>query len=167
MTSQHGLTRRDFLKRGAVLGGTLAWVTPAVQVVGLRPAFAATVSPVCGDFFAVKIDPDEATEDFCVDIWDQTDPSGEGQCLDVDAQVTPIPGGCGYVTSTTFENDMRWVIGLGSDCEFQIGEAELKTGILGCVASGTFDPVSKTVTFDTGPQGQDISNVQFVFCKVA
>ena len=41
------LTRRQALKRGAVLGGALAWATPVVQVVGMRPAMAQTVSPGC------------------------------------------------------------------------------------------------------------------------
>ena len=45
MTNKDGLSRRDFLKRGAALGGALVWVTPVVQVVGMRPAFAQTVSP--------------------------------------------------------------------------------------------------------------------------
>lgn len=39
------LTRRQALKRGAILGGALAWATPVVQVVGMRPALAQTVSP--------------------------------------------------------------------------------------------------------------------------
>lgn len=42
---QNGLTRRELLKRGAVLGGALAWATPTIQVLGMRPAFAAATSP--------------------------------------------------------------------------------------------------------------------------
>ncbi len=45
MTDKDGLSRRDFLKRSAALGGALVWVTPVVQVVGMRPAFAQAVSP--------------------------------------------------------------------------------------------------------------------------
>ena len=41
------ITRRQALKRGAVLGGALVWATPVVQVVGMRPALAQTVSPGC------------------------------------------------------------------------------------------------------------------------
>ena len=41
------ITRRQALKRGVVLGGALAWATPVVQVVGMRPAMAQTVSPGC------------------------------------------------------------------------------------------------------------------------
>ena len=47
---EEGLTRREALKRGAILGGVaLAWTTPAVQIVGMSPAFATTTSPVPGE----------------------------------------------------------------------------------------------------------------------
>jgi hypothetical protein len=45
-TSQ-GLTRRELLKRGAALGGALAWATPAVQLIGMTPALASHVSGLC------------------------------------------------------------------------------------------------------------------------
>lgn len=35
-----GMTRRDLLRRGAVVGGTLLWATPVVQSIGGR-AFAS------------------------------------------------------------------------------------------------------------------------------
>lgn len=37
--SDLGLTRRDLLRRGAVVGGTLLWAAPAVQSI-TQPAFA-------------------------------------------------------------------------------------------------------------------------------
>lgn len=40
-----GLTRRETLKRGLKIGAVL-WVTPVVQAIGMRPAFAQTTSPV-------------------------------------------------------------------------------------------------------------------------
>jgi hypothetical protein len=44
--NEEGLTRREALKKGAILGGVaLAWTTPAVQIVGMSPALAATTSP--------------------------------------------------------------------------------------------------------------------------
>lgn len=46
-TSQ-GLTRRDLLRRGAVLGGAVVWTTPVVQTLGMGRAFASTASPVGG-----------------------------------------------------------------------------------------------------------------------
>ena len=161
MTNKDGLSRRDLLKRGAALGGALVWVTPIVQVVGMRPAFAQTVSPggVCDVFYAVKIGQGGG----CEDISGQIGPPGGGHCLDVNAMgVSPIFGGCDFVTATDVRNSMEWIITLAPGCDFQIGQAELKTGTAGCVVSG--DPVNNTITFRHDPQ--DISNVQFVFCKV-
>ena len=50
---QVGLTRRQTLKRGALLGGALAWATPVVQVIGMKPAFAVTPSEGTGGFIVV------------------------------------------------------------------------------------------------------------------
>jgi hypothetical protein len=44
-----GITRRQALKRGAIFGGALAWATPVVQIVGMRPASAQAVSPPVAD----------------------------------------------------------------------------------------------------------------------
>lgn len=39
-----GLSRRDMLRRSAVAGGTLLWVTPVVSVLSASPAFASEVA---------------------------------------------------------------------------------------------------------------------------
>lgn len=44
--SNQGITRRDLLRRGAVLGGAVVWTTPVVQTLGMGRAFAQTASPV-------------------------------------------------------------------------------------------------------------------------
>jgi len=44
--SETGLTRREALKRGALIAGA-AWAIPVVQAVGLRPAYAQTTSTEC------------------------------------------------------------------------------------------------------------------------
>jgi hypothetical protein len=46
-TSQ-GISRRDLLRKGAVLGGAVVWVTPVVQTLGMGRAFAQTASPEPG-----------------------------------------------------------------------------------------------------------------------
>jgi hypothetical protein len=43
-----GLTRRDLLRRGVVLGGAVIWTTPVVQTLGMGRAFAQTASPIEG-----------------------------------------------------------------------------------------------------------------------
>lgn len=42
--ADQGLTRRELLRKGAVLGGTLAWSIPTVQTFRMAPAFAAATS---------------------------------------------------------------------------------------------------------------------------
>lgn len=51
---EEGLTRREVLKKGALLGGALAWGTPVVQVIGMRPALAQTTSPDCTNIYCLK-----------------------------------------------------------------------------------------------------------------
>jgi hypothetical protein len=46
-TDQTDLTRRDLLKRGALIGGAVVWATPVVQVVGMSRAHARPPSPSC------------------------------------------------------------------------------------------------------------------------
>jgi len=41
------ISRREILKRGAVVGGAVLWVTPVVQTLGMGQAFAQTPSQVC------------------------------------------------------------------------------------------------------------------------
>lgn len=43
-----GITRRDLLRKGAVLGGAVVWTTPVVQTLGMGRAFAQTASPTGG-----------------------------------------------------------------------------------------------------------------------
>ena len=40
-----GTSRRDFIRKGAIVGGALVWAVPAVQSIGMRAASAQTVSP--------------------------------------------------------------------------------------------------------------------------
>jgi hypothetical protein len=42
--TRQGLTRREVLKKGAMLGGTVLWVVPVVQAVGMSPAMAQVPS---------------------------------------------------------------------------------------------------------------------------
>lgn len=47
--SHESATRREILKRGAVVGGGVLWVTPVVQTLGMGSAYAAPVSgSTCG-----------------------------------------------------------------------------------------------------------------------
>lgn len=61
---QRGLTRREALKRGLAVGATLAWATPVVQAVGIRPAFAAAPSGNCVRY-CLKWEPGGPSGDTC------------------------------------------------------------------------------------------------------
>ncbi len=53
-----GITRRDALKRGAVVGGAVIWASPVVQTIGMRDAWAqSTPSPLCGRMTGGGNDP--------------------------------------------------------------------------------------------------------------
>lgn len=71
--NQEGITRRDLLRRGAILGGAVVWTTPVVQTLGMGRAFAQSTSPeggqdisyiavVCDEFF-IKWEDDGGWEE--------------------------------------------------------------------------------------------------------
>lgn len=43
-----GISRRDAIKKGAVVGGAVVWATPVIQAIGVSPAGAQVASPVPG-----------------------------------------------------------------------------------------------------------------------
>jgi hypothetical protein len=55
-----GLSRRDMLRRSAVVGGTLLWAAPAVQSFA-GPAMAAGGTPRCTVRITVEFDPPGST----------------------------------------------------------------------------------------------------------
>lgn len=77
-------TRRAALKRGAVVGGSLLWVTPIMQTLAISPAFAQATSP--GGDPPPTTSPPGTTP--------TTQPGGGG------TTTTSTPGG-GGTTSTT------------------------------------------------------------------
>jgi hypothetical protein len=50
---ESGMTRRDLMKRGAVVGGTLLWVAPAIQTYGSKAFAQENGSPTCDACVAV------------------------------------------------------------------------------------------------------------------
>jgi hypothetical protein len=50
---ESGMTRRDLMKRGAVVGGTLLWVAPAIQTYGSKAFAQENGSPACDACIAV------------------------------------------------------------------------------------------------------------------
>ena len=50
---ESGMTRRDLMKRGAVVGGTLLWVAPAIQTYGSKAFAQENGSAACDACVAV------------------------------------------------------------------------------------------------------------------
>lgn len=172
--AKSGLSRRDLLKRGAVLGGAaVAWATPMVRAVALTPVSGASPSPACNVWYAVKIDPDSTNTNHCVDIYDQTSiDTGKGHCLDVDLNnPAPEQGGCAHIVSVEVYPDGSdsWVVTLDSGCQFVEGHdgCFIKTGSQEAdfclVNQCEWDPDAHTLTFPQ-PETNSISHVEFVFC---
>jgi hypothetical protein len=140
-----GVSRRDLLRRGAIVGGTVLWVTPVIQSMR-TPAFAQ-VTPV-RNCFAIKWSPGDGCEDaqpisgggtvFCIR------PSGDLQA-----------GGCGGVS---FTSNTNWTATLPSGCT-------LVQGCSKCAQDCNCDAaqVGNTVTFH--PCGvHEISHIELVYC---
>lgn len=171
------------LKRGAVTGVAIAWATPVIQTVAMSKAFAQTASdmpttttttttaPPVTTYYAVKFEPSNK----CVDISGQTNPTGVGQCLDVDTTVTPVSGGCAHVTGIVNANEDNkptpWEITLAAGCTPY--ELVVKTG--GSVKCQPKDPLvgwnagtnTLTVQHPTDPATgglKDISHVELIIC---
>lgn len=189
--SGHDVSRRDFLKRGALLGGALVWTTPVVQVVGMNPALAQVASPACNVWYAVKIEREE--EESCPTGFTTIPPSPgstnngcctditggvnePGQCLDADGAPPDdedlTPGGCTHIQSVQIPDegagDTSWSVKLDDDCQFvpDSGRCTVKTGTgqEGCVSDAcTYDHETRTLTFAVDGAG-DISHVEFAFC---
>ena len=60
-TETSTITRRELLKKGALVGAAVLWVTPVVQVVGMGRAHAKDVSPNCTRF-CLKWEVDDNVE---------------------------------------------------------------------------------------------------------
>jgi hypothetical protein len=152
-----GLTRRETLKRGLKLGAVL-WVTPVVQVVGMRPAFAQTVSPdpcVRTAAFKAKTDGDGFENDpgtlFCA-------PCGGAEGVDGDEYFTLVA-----VLDEEGETEQVTVtLKPGTDCE--ITDIWAKGGAdPGSCGQGLVAPGGQSATVGRPPNGAGISHVEVCF----
>ena len=170
VSEESGISRKEFLKRGAVLGGSLIWAVPTIQAIGMSAAFANETSPVCNFYFAAKIGQEDGQdgEVECVDIFDQ-DP-GPGKCLDVAGIATAggftvSEGACIRVESFTTPESGDWTVTLREGCQLWDAAVGIKSGGGNeCIPAPTweYNPTTRTITFDRLDQA--ISHVEFIFC---
>jgi hypothetical protein len=96
-----GITRRELIKRGAFVGGTVVWATPVIQSVA-SPAMAQRGSPDCGCCYCFNGPPDNPTDDLCNENGDsgpRADPAAcaafcAGQGFADSHQCSEFVGGC-------------------------------------------------------------------------
>lgn len=142
-STTQGLTRRELLKRGAALGGALAWATPAVQLVGMQRAMAAHVSEVC---FCVKNDPPGSTTFITLT-------GSSGECLDPaeESCTDPVPSLDGEFTVTN-NNDGTYTIKYPINCS--IAAVSIKCGG-GAPGTEGCDHIACFCQFDVTPDDDD------------
>lgn len=125
-SNTQNLTRRELLKRGAILGGALAWATPAVQLIGMTPAMATHVSEAC---LCVKNDPPGSTTFIPLS-------GSSGECLDpIDGCSDPISIFSGEIAVTAI--DGGWRLQYPANCNviaLSIKCGSGAPGSLGCAA---------------------------------
>jgi hypothetical protein len=150
--SEAGMSRRDLLQRGAVVGG-LVWVAPAIQSV-TNPAFAqATPLERC---FAIKWSREDGCEDANGTIFCITPPADQEL------------GGCDQ--GVTFTDDTIWTATLPPGCELVRGCSKCAANPVLCNCVTTQTPNadgSTTVTFSpcAGASGlRDVSHIELIFC---
>lgn len=107
-----GLTRREMLRRGAVLGGAVVWTTPVVQTLGMGRAFAQTASPEGGkDISYIGINVDCGETKFFVKWEDgegwENEPGAAPSCAEKDQLYTGASGSMGFGITLLSESCAR------------------------------------------------------------
>jgi hypothetical protein len=96
LSDESGITRRDMLRRGAIVGGTLLWVAPAIQSMAPK-ALAAVQGPSpgsCSVCYCYSGPISNPTKDVCTQ-------DGAGG-------LTPPTGFFGLFSSDECENWCKW-----------------------------------------------------------
>jgi hypothetical protein len=157
-----GLSRREVLKRAAIVGG-VAWAAPVIQSI-TTPAFAQVTPPGCkAGCFWVKVDPGGVCEDA----------NGTVTCPSCLGGATQEPGGCPCVAGLVTEGPQEctgpedgWTLApLPAGCTF-LGGNSVCAGACGPAATPNPDGSWTFPPCPSGPQGQlqCVSHIEFCYC---
>jgi hypothetical protein len=126
---QGGVSRRDLMKRGAIVGGTLVWATPVVQSL-TTPAFAGTpAEPGCPEgtheFVRLKF---EVNDNGTITVSNDRLGDGQNQCDWPEFQAAP-GGDIDHVVSTELTDDgLCMKIKFDDACDAKLATAMVKSG---------------------------------------
>jgi len=110
-----GISRREVLKKGALVGGAVVWAVPAVEIVGTRVAAATTTSgPTSSNYCSITFDglstfvPTRGTTTVTITYGPYNKPKEYKETLTIKPDATP--GTVSYTTngptlSFTLSND--------------------------------------------------------------
>jgi hypothetical protein len=162
-----GLSRRDLMKRGAVVGGTVVWATPVLQTLA-TPAFAGTPGeegcPEGKVLHKFKFDVDQITGQTSCSAGGTTSPGGGCSFPGwADAEA----GDCSGSSAVWDPNTNCVTITFSPDCEAESATAIVKTGSADgfCVANPPTSGSGSTLI--VCGITQDISFVAVLICCAA
>jgi hypothetical protein len=165
-----GVDRRDFIKRGAIVGG-MVWAAPLVQSLG-SPAFAqggTNGDETCTTFYNFKVEKEGenwtfvgcslGAQDCETTHWDQGVPNCVQHVSGTPSSVTGQIGQYGTMTITFGEDGKTATIAFGDDkCQLLDGDA--KAGLT--CTNFVPDPDGDVYVVNTGTF--DISNIVGTVC---
>lgn len=168
-TGTSGLSRRDLIKRGAIMGGVV-WAAPAVTSMA-SPAFASSPPPNgCTDKYRFKIDfgsttfstptnPDNGNQECLPDDWDSV--------TGVVGSDGSIPGHSGKITVEWGLNgdDNCALITLPVGCVLLDGDAKAGATNGGTLQCGDATPVVGSANqYEVCLASRDISHIKGIVC---
>jgi hypothetical protein len=164
-----GVSRRDLMKRGVVVGGTLVWATPVVQSLA-TPAFAGTPPdsgcPETHEFVRLKL---EVNEDGSITVYNGPIGKGGPQCDWPEFDAAPA-GAIDHITKTELvDGGLCMKITFDDDCDAKLATAMVKSGDQEghCVENPKTDVVTDNVLKVCISQQQISHILILVCCKIS
>jgi hypothetical protein len=160
-----GVSRRDVIKRGAVVGGTVVWATPVLQSL-TTPAFAGTPNepgcPPTHEFVRLKF---EVNDDGSVSV--SNGPIGHGgpQCDWPEYDAAPGGNTANVIGAELLPGDKCMLIHFDGCCDAKLATAMVKSGTKEgfCVEDPGTDVVAGN-TLKVCISRQAISHVLILVC---
>ena len=158
-----GFSRRDLMKRGAIVGGTVVWATPVLQSL-TTPAFAGTPGEEgCPEGKVTHKFKFEVGEDGSVSCVDPGGSSPGGGCS-FPGWGDASDGECAGTSASYDPDTLCMTITFAASCDAETATAIVKTGVNDdfCVGDPSTTPAGDTLV--VCGVTQDISSVAVLIC---